>query len=84
MAAVAVATGIGQLAIIAPGGIGVREGALFLFARAWMPDPQALLFVSLSRAVAIGIEAALTLGAAAYSLARSSRSPATPPAPPAA
>ena len=84
MVAVAVATGIGQLAIVAPGGIGVREGALFLFARAWMPDPQALLFVSLSRAVVIGIEAALTLGGVAYSVAREPRSPATPSAPPAA
>lgn len=84
MVAVAVATGIGQLAIVAPGGIGVREGALFLFARAWMSDPQALLFVSLSRAVAIGIEAALTLGATAYSLVRASRTPAAPSRPPAA
>jgi uncharacterized membrane protein YbhN (UPF0104 family) len=83
LVAVAVATGIGQLAIFAPAGIGVREGALFLFVRAWMPDPQALLFVSLSRAVGIGIEAALTLGATAYSLARASRTPAAPSAPPA-
>lgn len=71
--AVAVATGIGQLAVVAPAGIGVREGALYVFARAWMNDPQALLFVSLGRAAAIAIEVLLTAAATAKSLGGSSR-----------
>lgn len=66
--AVAVATGMGQLAVVAPGGIGVREGALYLFARTWMTDPQALLFVSLGRAASIAIEALLSTTGAILSL----------------
>jgi hypothetical protein len=76
--AVAVATGLGQLAIIAPAGVGVREGALFLFAQAWMGAPSALVFVALCRLLSVVIEATLTAIAALYASAGSEAAEAPP------
>lgn len=60
MMALAVAWGVGAISVFAPAGLGVREGVLFLFVRQWMSDPQAILFVTLSRLLSFGVELLLT------------------------
>ena len=58
--AVAVSWGLGFISIIAPGGIGVREGALYLFALNWMGEAEAILFVTLSRLLMFAVEILFT------------------------
>jgi len=64
LVALCVAWGVGIMSIIAPAGLGVREGILFLFARDWLGNASALVFVSLSRVLAVTIEVCLTAVAA--------------------
>ena len=52
---------VGMLSVLAPGGLGVREGLLFLFARHELGAPAALLFVTLSRLLIFAVEVGLTL-----------------------
>ncbi len=57
--AVAVSWGFGVISIIAPAGLGVREGVLFIFVRGWMSQGDALLFVTLSRLLMFATEVLL-------------------------
>lgn len=68
MVALAVSWGVGVLSVVAPAGLVVREGILYLFVRRWMPEPDAILFVTLSRALSVAIEGLLTACWFAYSL----------------
>jgi hypothetical protein len=52
---------LGMLSLFAPAGLGVREGALYIFAKGLMPAPEALLFVTLSRLTMFGVEILMTL-----------------------
>ncbi len=69
LVALCVSWGVGALSIFAPGGIGVREGVLFLFARGWMGESSALLFVGLSRLCAFVVEVAFTAVAGFWKVA---------------
>ncbi len=60
IAATALSWGIGVLAFVAPAGLGVREGILYLFVRNIIGDADALVFVAMSRLLAFGVEALLT------------------------
>jgi uncharacterized membrane protein YbhN (UPF0104 family) len=62
---------VGMLSIIAPAGLGVREGVLYVFVQSWMTSPEALLFVTLSRLLAFLVEVILTLAAFALSVGNS-------------
>jgi uncharacterized membrane protein YbhN (UPF0104 family) len=57
---------VGNLSVIAPAGLGVREGTLYLFVRAWLSEGDALLFVTLSRLIMFGTEVFLTIGCWLY------------------
>jgi Lysylphosphatidylglycerol synthase TM region len=63
LVALAASWTLGALSFFAPAGLGVREGALFLFAKGPMGVPAALLFVTLSRLVIFAVEVLLTLAA---------------------
>jgi hypothetical protein len=63
LVALAASWTLGVLSLFAPAGLGVREGALFLFARGTMGGPTALLFVALSRLLIFAVEAVLTFSA---------------------
>jgi hypothetical protein len=52
--------GLGFLSVIAPAGLGVREGALYSFVHNWMEEGHAFLFVTLSRLLMFGVEVILT------------------------
>jgi hypothetical protein len=71
LVALCVAWGAGMMSVIAPAGLGVREGVLFLFARDWLGSANALLFVSLSRVLTLAAEVCLTGVAALPWLPRS-------------
>lgn len=64
LVALAASWAIGFMSFFAPAGLGVREGALFIFARGLMGPAAALLFVTLSRLVIFAVEVMLTLVAA--------------------
>jgi hypothetical protein len=70
LVALCVSWAVGMLSFIAPAGLGVREGVLFLFAQVWMGPAGALLFVTLSRLSSFAVEVALTAVAATMALAR--------------
>lgn len=70
MVALAVSWGIGALSILAPAGLGVREGVLYLFIRGWMPEAEALLFVTVSRLLSFGIELLLSASWTIYAVIR--------------
>lgn len=61
LVALCVSWGVGTLSFMAPAGLGVREGVLFLFVQNWMGAGEALLFVTLSRLSAFVVEVALTV-----------------------
>lgn len=63
LVALATSWALGVLSLLAPGGLGVREGALFLFARGSMGTSTALLFVTLSRLLLFLVEVLLTVAA---------------------
>ncbi len=67
--ALAVSWGVGFISVIAPAGLGVREGVLYLFVAGTLSQGQALLFVTLSRLLGFGIEVLLTASWGAVSLA---------------
>ncbi len=58
--ALAVAWGLGFVSIIAPAGLGIREGALYLFVAGSLSQGQAILFVTLSRLLGFGVELVIT------------------------
>jgi uncharacterized membrane protein YbhN (UPF0104 family) len=58
--ALAVSWSVGFVSFIAPAGLGVREGVLYLFVVPVLGPGQALLFVTLSRVIAFAVEALLT------------------------
>ena len=60
MAATTLSWGIGVLSLVAPAGLGVQEWILYLFVRNLVGEANALLFVTLSRLVAFGVELLLT------------------------
>lgn len=59
--ALAVSWGLGFISLIAPAGLGVREGVLYLFILGWMTEGQALLFVTLSRILSFAVELSITV-----------------------
>jgi glycosyltransferase 2 family protein len=63
LVALAASWTLGVLSLLAPAGLGVREGILFLFARGPMGAPTALLFVTLSRLLIFAAEVLLTVAA---------------------
>jgi uncharacterized membrane protein YbhN (UPF0104 family) len=69
LVALCVSWGVGTLSFVAPAGLGVREGVLLLFVRNWMGTTDALLFVTLSRVCAFGVELLLTAVASGVKLA---------------
>ncbi len=60
LVAVAVSWAAGVISVVAPAGIGVREGVLYLFASNWFDQADALLFVTLSRLTLLAVEVLLT------------------------
>jgi len=82
--ALAISWGVGALSLFAPAGLGVKDGILFLSVRGILGERNALVFAALSRALSVGLEAAIT---GAYSVSawlrrrRPSTGPARPPAP---
>ncbi len=68
--AVCVSWSLGFVSFVAPAGLGVREGVLYVFAVGWMAEPAALLFVTLSRLLSFGIELLLTGTCAAVASGR--------------
>jgi hypothetical protein len=60
MVALAVSWAAGFISVIAPAGLGIREGVLYLFVLGWMSEGQALLFVTLSRLLGFAAEVLLT------------------------
>ncbi len=66
--ALAVSWGVGFVSIIAPAGLGIREGVLYLFVAGSLPEGQAILFVTLSRLLGFGVELVLTVSWSALSL----------------
>lgn len=66
--ALAVSWGVGFVSIIAPAGLGIREGVLYLFIAGSLPEGQAILFVTLSRLLGFGVELLLTVSWGALSL----------------
>ncbi len=68
--ALAVAWGLGFVSVIAPAGLGIREGALYLFVAGSLSQGEAILFVTLSRLLGFGVELMLTASWGALSLTR--------------
>lgn len=58
--ALATSWGVGVMSVVAPAGLGVREGILYVFIVSVMHDADALLFVTLSRVLAFAVELLLT------------------------
>jgi len=63
---------IGMLSVFAPAGLGVREGALFIFVAGLMGAPEAILFVTLSRLIIFAVEVVFTIAAFAFPARRPS------------
>ncbi len=73
---------IGFAALFAPGGIGVREGILFLILPLFMPKPTVIVGTILMRLLVIAVELTLAVSAAVVSkLGGGDRLPAPPPEP---
>ncbi len=66
--ALAVAWGLGFVSVIAPAGLGIREGVLYLFVAGSLSQGQAILFVTLSRLLSFAVELLLTASWGALSL----------------
>jgi hypothetical protein len=58
---------LGFISIFAPAGLGVREAVLYFFVNDWMKQADAVLFVTLSRLLMLGVEVFLTVGFLLYS-----------------
>lgn len=58
--ALAVAWGVGFVSVIAPAGLGIREGVLYVFVAGSLSQGQAILFVTLSRLLGFGVELLIT------------------------
>lgn len=60
MTACALSWIVGFLSVIAPAGLGVREGVLYFLMYPWLGETLSVLFVTLSRLLMFGIEVILT------------------------
>lgn len=60
--ALAISWGAGALSLIAPAGLGVKDGILFFAVRGVLGERNALLLAALSRALSVALEAAITFG----------------------
>lgn len=65
--AVSASWALGFVSFFAPAGLGIREGVLFFFVSKWMDQPNAILFVTLSRLLMFGVEVLLTVSFLLYS-----------------
>lgn len=59
--AAALSWGLGVISVIAPAGLGIREGLLYFFVQDWMGEGEAVLFVTLSRLMMLGAEVLITV-----------------------
>ncbi len=73
--ALAVAWGVGFVSVIAPAGLGIREGALYLFVAGSLSQGQAILFVTLSRLLGFAVELLITAAWGVISLTRRDQEP---------